>query len=388
MKARLLLLVVLLLAGCSSSAEQGSEADARPDSVDQPDAGQQDQPVEEPLSDPAADPVGQLDVELDVEVEYDATDLAEEMGPPIELPWDESPHSSMIEWWYYTGTLTTPAEDLYGFELVTFQGISGRIVAYIGHFAVTDLATQSFHLATRIGTEDQRDAAEVGFLLDVDGWTMSGHDGHDQISADLDGYAIDLQLEAVKPAVMQYGDGVMQIGSQEPFYYYSYTRMEVTGTLTLGEEPVEVTGEAWMDHQWGDMGQDYEGWDWYSLRLDDQTEVMVFVVRGNLGQDFVGGTFIRADGSYQELDPEQIGIEVLGQWESPHTGGVYPAGWTLTIPSIDLVATIDPMLDDQEFHHPMMVTPIYWEGLCDVDATRGGEPVGGYAYVELTHYAQ
>ena len=42
---------------------------------------------------------------------------------------------------------------------------------------------------------------------------------------------------------------------------------------------------AWMDHQWGNfvVGA-VGGWDWFSLQLDDQTELMLYVLRGPGGE--------------------------------------------------------------------------------------------------------
>ena len=47
--------------------------------------------------------------------------------------------------------------------------------------------------------------------------------------------------------------------------------MRVSGTLGGdGGPPMQVAGQAWMDHQWGNfVVAGGGGWDWFSLQLDD-----------------------------------------------------------------------------------------------------------------------
>ena len=75
-------------------------------------------------------------------------------------------------------------------------------------------------------------------------------------------------------------------------------------------------------------------------------------------------------------------IEVLDTWDSPR-GGRYPGRWRLTVPSLELAATIVPVLADQELSTAVR----YWEGAVDIDASRGGKAIRGRGYVELTGYA-
>ncbi len=307
--------------------------------------------------------------------------------PPISLPADEAPHEqAAAEWWYYTGNLTTKAGARYGFELVVFQLGVGAKHAYVAHFAVTDPAGARFVHEAKLSTAAQAKAA-AGFDLDVEGWRVRGHAGKDQLSAAMPGFAIELALAATKPVVIQYGKGWMTIGSTQPFYYYSYTRMAVTGTLSVDGTPHEVTGEAWMDHQWGEMGYEHQGWDWFSLRLDDQSDVMLFSVRWKNATGFVGGTWVEPDGKATPLAGNDFSVEATGSWSSPHTKRKYPQGWRLKIPARELDVTVTPVLADQEVYKTI-ATPIYWEGLCNVTGTRGGKPLAGQAYVELTGYPE
>jgi predicted secreted hydrolase len=65
-------------------------------------------------------------------------------------------------------------------------------------------------------------------------------------------------------------------------------------------------------------------------------------------------------------------------------GGHYPVEWRVKIPARQTELLIKPALNDQE----LTLGPIvYWEGAVDATGTRGGQPLKGRGYLELTGYA-
>jgi predicted secreted hydrolase len=318
----------------------------------------------------------------------DAKDASKDATPgpnAIELPRDEAPHTTQIEWWYYTGTLQATARN-YGFEAVVFQSpVSTNSMGYVSHFALTDVVAKTFTLGSWLSLAKQSDPGE-GFNLAVGNVALSGHNGSDRITVSHPQVSLDLSATTTKPSVRQYGEGWMTIGSDEPFYYYSYTDMDVAGTITTGGVAQAVTGKAWMDHQWGNMGSDYAGWDWYSLRFDDSTQIMLFDVRRGAGNGFSGGTFIDAAGVATPLARGDFTTTAKDSWQSPHTGASYPQNWQVTVPSLGVDVTVQAVLPDQEVYDTKG-TPIYWEGLCSLTGSKNGQTVSGNAYVELTGYA-
>jgi predicted secreted hydrolase len=170
-------------------------------------------------------------------------------------------------------------------------------------------------------------------------------------------------------------------------YYYSLTRLATHGTITARGRALTVDGFSWMDHEFSTsaLAQGIVGWDWFSLQLDDGSELMVYGLRqsdGRLGA-FSSGILVNPDGGTRTLGPQDFFFEATGRWQSPHTGATYPAGWTLRVPSANLQLTISPYLADQE----MNVSFVYWEGAVRVSGRVAGSPVTGNGYVELTGYA-
>jgi predicted secreted hydrolase len=318
-----------------------------------------------------------------------ATPVAGDAPRPILFPRDDGPHDSTIEWWYFTGHLATSDGARYGFQYVVFRARTGSLEGYVAHFALTDHRRRAFQYDQRILGSEGIAGGAATLDLDLDGWTMHGGDGRFDLAAGMSGYAIDLDVATTKPAALHDGDGYIDYGNGTASWYYSWTRMDVSGTLALGEERQPVTGEAWMDHQWGNF-ETYQdgGWDWFAVQLADGTDVMLYVVRDPAGRPaIVDGSIVAADGDLSVLGTGDFTVSATGQWTSPATGATYPSGWAIAIPAHELTMTVEPVLTDQELDTRRTTGVIYWEGEAIVDAMRGGRPVAGLGYVELTGYA-
>jgi predicted secreted hydrolase len=166
------------------------------------------------------------------------------------------------------------------------------------------------------------------------------------------------------------------------------TRMPTRGTIRVAAETSDVSGLSWMDREWStsSLAKNIAGWDWFALQLSDGRDLMYFQLRDKNGvaDSYSSGTIVSIDGSTRQLAQDDLRIEVLGNWQSPRSGGRYPSGWRLRIPRSDLDVTITPYLTDQE----LPLTTVYWEGAVKIAGTAGGKPIGGNGYIELTGYAE
>ncbi|MGZ6388486.1 MAG: lipocalin family protein [Ktedonobacterales bacterium] len=318
--------------------------------------------------------------------------------PPVRFPQDEAPHHDLTEWWYYTGHLHgTDAQGharTYGFELTFFQTLRGGFSPYYAaHYAVSDITGGGFHYDQRAAFEPASvippEGSANGFAVTLGDWSARGLNGHDQLAAASADYAIALNLTGTRPPALHGGTGIISYGPAGFSYYYSRTRMSVAGTLTDHNTPVTVTGQAWMDHQWGNfVSLTGSGWDWFSIQLDDKTDYMLYVIRDAQKQPIsVFGTAVAADGTASEIPSTAIKTQALSTWTSPHTNGVYPSGWQVTLPSQRLTLTLKPLLLDQELVTAQSTGVAYWEGAVGVTGQRGSARVTGEGYVELTGYA-
>jgi predicted secreted hydrolase len=319
--------------------------------------------------------------------------------PPIAFPQDEAPHRNLTEWWYYTGHFhgidAQGKAHEYGFELTVFQTLRGQIPPfYAAHYAISDISRGEFHYDQRVALGSLAALPEPGstsgFDLSVQEWRVKGLNGADTLNATMSDYTIALSLQDILPHPVQHnGNGIITYGLAGYSYYYSRPLMTVSGAIQDHGAPIQVTGQAWFDHQWGNfVSLAGSGWDWFSIQLDNRTEYMLYVIRDAQKKAIsVVGTAIDTDGTVSEIPSEQIEISATTSWTSPQTGGAYPSGWQVALPSRAVSLSLTPALLDQELVTAQSTGVAYWEGAVRITGQASGKPITGQGYVELTGYA-
>ncbi len=314
--------------------------------------------------------------------------------PVVQLPKDEAPHDSGGEWWYYTGRLTAETGERFGVETVIFHFPGFRLLLptdiWVAHYAVLKESDDTFHYSqTKRWSYPLEQPVDGGFNLDTQMIQMRGYNGRDQISAAMaDGnFALNLELIDQRGAILHGRNGYISYAyPSHHSFYYSRPQMLASGTLQIEGQTLPVTGEFWFDRQWGrDITSSFQKWDWFSLRLDDGSDIMLFVFR-DTDPPLVEGTWIPPVGDPVDLTAEDFTITPTEWWTSPNTNITYPVAWQINIPSQDLALTVKALANDQELDVRPTTLNIYWEGECTITGTRTGQPVAGSAYVELTNY--
>ncbi|MGH8526741.1 MAG: lipocalin family protein, partial [Gammaproteobacteria bacterium] len=270
---------------------------------------------------------------------------------------------------------------------------------YLAHFAISDLSKGRFHYADKMSRAglSKAGAAQDHLHVWIDRWSAeSPHtapDTHILQAADGD-IAIQFTVSPVKPLVVHGTNGISHKGSLtgQASHYYSFTRLATTGTLTIGNESFDVTGTSWMDHEFGsaDLDKDLVGWDWFSLQLDDQRELMLYRLRRTDGSAHPAssGTLIDRDGRGHHLLLEDVTLEPTSYWTSPTSHAHYPQRWRLTILSQQLSLEIVPRMADQELSPKRSTQAAYWEGAVETTGTAQGKSIHGQGYMELVGYAE
>jgi len=340
----------------------------------------------------------------------DTLGYARAVGPiPLDFPADYGAHPAFkTEWWYFTGNLNTDQGRRFGYEMTIFRSALrppdslasdsdwSTNQLYMGHFSLADPETGTFHAFERFsrGAAGLAGADGPPFRVWMEDWEMaSTGDDPDalfplRLHASEGDVSIDLTLEAVKPMVFQGDRGwdPKGEGNGNASYYFSFTRIDTRGTVTLPSGPLDVTGSSWKDHEWSTsaLGENEVGWDWFALQLDDGREIMFYQLRREDGSQspFTGGTLVNADGTYRHITRDEMDLQVEGEWESPVSGAVYPSGWTLSMPGQELILRVTPVQPNQELN----VSVRYFEGAVDISGTSESRPITGVGYVELTGY--
>lgn len=333
-------------------------------------------------------------------------------GYQYQFPRDHGSHDDFrTEWWYYTGHLTAKNGRRFGYELTFFRRAippdhiktepSRWTISqlYLAHFALTDLSQKRFHYAEKVSRAGLGKAGAAQEQLDVwiDHWsakTLSGESAQFQLQASHEDVGMELTLRPTKPLVIHGTGGISRKGAEtgQASHYYSFTRLATEGIVTIGQDHIAVTGTGWMDHEFGsaDLAHDLAGWDWFSLQLANDTELMLYRLRRDDGSadPASSGTLVFADGRTQPLSLSDVQLEPLAFWTSPQSGARYPSRWRLSSRSLNLDVEITPLLAEQELITRRSTQVTYWEGAVQVTGTLSGRVISGQGYVELTGYAE
>jgi predicted secreted hydrolase len=323
----------------------------------------------------------------------------------LAVPRDHVSHPAFkLEWWYYTGNVDTDGGRRFGYQVTFFRvGVNAAPKnpstfavrdLYVTHVAVTDVAEGRHLFAERVNRAGvgTAGASQIDYHVWNENWEARLEYGRHRLQARDPRFAIDLLLSEDRLAVLHGLRGYSRKGASpgNASEYYSLTRMPTEGAITVGSERYKVGGLSWMDHEFGTtfLEKSQQGWDWFSIQLEDGTDLMVFQLRGTDGSIDVqsSGTVVPASGPPHHLDHGDFSLAPGRRWTSAASGAAYPVEWKVRLPQQALDLSVVPVLDAQELIGSRTGVT-YWEGAVDVKGSSGGRPLAGRGYLEMTGYA-
>ena len=331
-------------------------------------------------------------------------------GYSYSFPRDHASHPDYkIEWWYYTGNVKTAEGRRFGYQVTFFRvGIDHTPAnpsrwavrdLFMTHLAVSDASGKRYRYAERLsrGGPGLAGAATDRYRVWNEDWSAALDNGQHKLRAKDPKAAIDLVLDEGKPPAINGIDGISQKGAQagNASHYYSLTRMPTKGTIAIDGETFTVTGDSWMDHEFGTsfLEPEQRGWDWLSIQLSDNRELMLYQLRRADGSrdPRSSGTLVDANGKSIHLADKDFTLTPGKTTFKSKNGAVYPTEWTVAIPSQRLTLTITTPIADQELSLVGSTGIAYWEGMIDVTGQQANRPTGeqaitGAGYLEMTGY--
>ncbi len=342
------------------------------------------------------------------QTEGDATYTQVDKNRAIVFPQDHLSHPDFRqEWWYLTANLETaqgeklglqwtqfrialtpenstkiPIETLAAIKVTESDWVSKQI--YMTHAAVT---TKDEHFAEERWSRQHPQLADVSaepLTIKIDDWQWTGT-GNMLFPATLavagDQFSYQLTLDSSAPYQRQgeQGYSVKSADGSVASHYYSQPFIQISGQVTLQGESQSVTGKAWLDREWSSqfLNKTQAGWDWFALRLDDGSTLMLFQLRGQTDTDthFYSGRRMFASGSGRNIASKEIAIKASSWHKIDSTR--YPTSWQLNIPSENIELEIDALNPNAKM--PLSIP--YWEGPVLISGSHKGE-----GYMELTGY--
>jgi predicted secreted hydrolase len=306
------------------------------------------------------------------------------LGPPpanvqVHFPRDHFGHpSSSIEWWYFTALARDRSGTPYSVFFTLFSSRGGFVpVAQVRNLETGALVGHSEQLAlgevSTSAVDVKAGKARLRYRPGSGTWSFS---------AAGPGFGVSLDQHPDKPyALHGNGTGLIEQSLGGSSHYYSSTRMDATGTLRIGTRSIRLSGESWLDHQWGDYRDDPRAfnWDWFSCRFDDGSEVMLYQFRdrasGRPLARFRNGTYVAKDGRTTAVTAFQAR---RGERALHAAGREWPLDWQLDIPKLKLSENLHSVVRDQLVRNT--VVPTFWEGVARATGTRAGN-----CFVELSY---
>jgi len=337
-------------------------------------------------------------------------------GRTFSFPQDHFSHPEFkTEWWYYSGHLQSQGQDKrsFGYQLTFFRTGLNRDAKqqkskwsirdiYFAHLAITDESRGKFEYLEKISRGSLGEAGalpykigEKTFRIWIDDWSVEGEGPSIQnhsLKAGDKTFGLALTLIPEKNPVIHGKNGISQKAEGEGYasHYYSIPRLRTEGRIFLRNKEIPVQGISWMDHEFGSAQlREYQvGWDWFSIQLENRTELMFYQIRQKDGKidPYSTGTIILPDGTYQHLPKKEFQIDVLDHRKSSKSGAFYPSKWSVAVPSHQIELTLSPTVKDQELITKESTRVTYWEGSVKVEGKYQGRPINGLGYAELTGY--
>jgi predicted secreted hydrolase len=307
------------------------------------------------------------------------------------------------EWWYITGQAMS-ANRQFGFQLTFFrsrvdatQGMTSRFAArqlVFAHAAITDVQGKKLLHDQRIARDGfgVASASEEGMNVKLRDWSLQSQ-GEQGLSykAELPAadFGISLQFDETQPVLLQGKNGLSRKGPDErqASYYYSAPQLRARGQLQIKGQSFEVSGKAWLDHEWSDevLHPDATGWDWIGMNLDDGSALTAFRLRDKDGNAlWDGGSFRSPKNDLYTFSRGEVIFKPVRRWKSALSQASYPVEWIVRTPA-DFY-TVKALVDNQELDSRNSTGSIYWEGLSELIDSNGKRV--GIGYLEMTGYAQ
>ncbi len=279
------------------------------------------------------------------------------------------------EWWYLTATLETEQGQSFASQWTLFRRSVTDKHWYFAHAALAD--TSSHSAAYRNGREDLGNVSLTTqpFTARIDDWLwqsssellpakliygsavgsidkqadnnpMTSSSEKELVTIETAPWQVELDLSTTEAFFLQGDNGYsvkhpkLNIAS----HYYSQPFIEVSGQIYWQGQWQKVTGKAWFDREWASqmLGQDQQGWDWFSLRLNEDCALMVFRVRSN-NEDYLYASIMNRGGETRTISSADIQlISHKASNDSP-----YPSSFSLLIAQEAIDITVQVVNEQQ-----------------------------------------
>lgn len=301
----------------------------------------------------------------------------------VHLPRDHYLHpDAPTEWWWHTGTLRTRDGRVFGFEI---NAASFPLWGFT-QVSLSDIATKTHYQKTtgQLGRLPNEWAAVNPpwyvnlFNVQMEAINVPADPAQGMLvtASVVDKTKPDtlvkftLTLKQEGPPFFVYGTGVYpyppvdQGDPRKNNYYYSLTRLDARGSISIGNETFDVTGMTWMDHQygmWGKNNQSKVKWFLQDMQLDNGVHLSNSVVFDEAPKlDIRTPSYVTVQ--YPTDKTFFVPSFVTPQaptWRNPDTGTTFFLQFRVEIPDFNADFQVQSLMDGQSFSVPELGLDVY-----------------------------
>jgi predicted secreted hydrolase len=316
-------------------------------------------------------------------------------GSVLNFPDDEGWHpSENVEWWYTVAHVkgdSTGKE--YSFMLTYFYypyyGFDGFRI-----FNLADDSSGKFYTEMKPCiydniSKDYLDIKASVFGGDLEEWTTLKDSTakltpfrYHLAAISSDG-SIDVYYNSLKRPLMVGGTGFLFQGKYGYSYYYSQTKLDVKGVITLNGISENISGTSWIDKQWGQINpSEGEKYEWFCVQLSNDMDLIFYNI-------FTDNNKIPDTSNYRmcsiyindstDIMTTEFELKRLKYSYMPESGNCYSQKWSFKYENIDLIITT--VHNNSEVLLPFE----FFEGSTTVEGKVNDVPVTGVGFAELLH---
>jgi len=320
---------------------------------------------------------------------------------PIKFPKDELAHNCITEWWYFNGHLEDEKQNKYSFMNCLFKIDIKRAdlkklkisflnkvplkTIYFSHSILSDIKHRKFYPKIDYVSLISKDSFSKSLLfinyinpIIAKGYINKVIEEIDKFKYHLKTENIDLTLTSVKKPLLEGGKGYINLNPKST-YYYSLTNLKTEGTIKIENKLIKVKGKSWMDHQWANESYTRDKWTWFSIQLDNKTEMVCFKYDNGGAKTHLASISYPND---KQEHTQEVKLTPLGtKWTSPETKAEYHLSWRIEIPSKAIDLEVVPLIENQEI---VFGTINYWEGPLTIKGLFNNQKVNGVGFLEIS----
>lgn len=175
---------------------------------------------------------------------------------------------------------------------------------------------------------------------------------------------LDLNLVSKKQPLLEQNTGILKFDKYYS-YYYSLTNLETKGLLNWNNNWLEVKGKSWHDHQWMSNLYNKEEWDWFSIQLENNTEIICTRIKQKNSKEWYKFA-TRIDNLGKTTTTHNVEFIPTSSWTNKKVK--YDVNWIIKFPEWDEEIYAKAIKRNQEMNVGFMK---YWEGPLTYETKNG-----------------